>query len=182
MPRLLVAAIVLVLLSIGFAHAKGEAAAHVYEYGIYKAPLGFEYGVSRHGIVQSHVDDIDLVEKTSTVIAQMGGGFGIRYRLTGLPRGTVGLLTIVIKYPAPGILADGGSVPFTEDEYTELVALSGNRFYTWSFDRRTDLVPGIWTFEVWVGGKKLCEQKFNVILPPIASRTSPALLGSAKVG
>jgi hypothetical protein len=44
----------------------------------------------------------------------------------------------------------------------------GSNFLTWPFERRSDLVPGIWTIEIWQGRKKLGEQKFNVILPPIS--------------
>ena len=39
-------------------------------------------------------------------------------------------------------------------------------FLTWTFEMKSDLVPGIWTFEIWSDGKKLTEQSFEIILPP----------------
>jgi hypothetical protein len=85
-----------------------------------------------------------------------------------LPSGTPVPLTIVIKFPAPGVAAKPASAAFLDDDYVHVAASGSERFWTWTFDDRAQIVPGVWTLEIWHGKKKLAEQKFNVVLPPIA--------------
>src|SRR5882672_11867605 len=150
------------------AHAQTVETLDVYEYGVYASSPRVAVGRSQQGIVRYQANRIDLVETTRTIVAHIGGQFGFRYRLTGRPMDAGVPLTIVTRFPAPGILAPKGSVPFVRDVDTVTATLGGPNFLTWPFERRSDLVPGIWTIEIWQGTKKLTEQKFNVILPPVA--------------
>ena len=38
-----------------------------------------------------------------------------------------------------------------------------NSYSDYSFDVPEDLVPGLWTFELWDENRKLIEQKFTVV-------------------
>ncbi len=165
--RTVVVALGLVLIA-AVARAQTAEKLDVYEYGVYASSPRVAVGRSQQGIVRYQASRIELVEATRTVVAQIGGQFGFRYRLTGRPIGAGVPLTIVTRFPAPGILAPKGSVPFVRDVDTVTATLGGSNFLTWPFERRSDLVPGIWTIEIWQGTKKLTEQKFNVILPPVA--------------
>jgi len=171
MTKLFVAAIAL-LLSIGLAQAQTVRKVEIYEYGTYSSSPDIELGVTRQGMPYGGLDYIDLVDMTDTVIAQLGVKFGFRYRLVGPPEGTAVPLKMVMRYPSPGIMAEGAKRPFTDDDYTVVQYVGDDLFRTWTFTERTDLVPGIWTFEIWHGKKKLAEKKFKVILPPIAGLTS----------
>ena len=91
-------------------------------------------------------------------------------------------MKVVTRFPPPGVFTPKGSVPFVIDDESWIVRVGENCFLIWPFEKRSDLVAGIWTFELWIDGKKFAEQKFNVILPPIANRQSPAMLQSRKVG
>jgi uncharacterized protein DUF3859 len=152
----------------GAAHAQIADKLDVYEYGIYASSPRVAVGQSQQGMTRYQAERIELKEATRTVVARIGTEFGFRYRVTGKPSGAPVLLTIVTRFPAPGVLAPTGSVPFVEDVDTAIAALNTPSFITWPFERRSDLVPGIWTVEIWQGAKKLGEQKFNVILPPVS--------------
>jgi len=154
--------------SISLAHSHTAPRIEIYEHGIYTSGTGYPRGLSAQGLVEYGIDRIDLVESTGTVVAQIGVQFGFRYRLIGYPRNQPVELTYVMKMPEPGIVAPGKSRAFTRDEFKVLAWPTGDRFRLWSLDLRSDLVPGLWTFEIWCEGKKLAEQTFNVILPPIA--------------
>ncbi len=140
----------------------------VYEYGSYSSNPGVEVDKTRAGFSHKHTDGIELIESTRTIVAQLGGAFGFRFRATGSSPGTSIPLTIVVKFPAAGVLAVGGRVPVTGDEYVETAVVGDDQFLTWKFENRTDLVPGIWLIEIWQGEHKLAEQPFKVILPPIS--------------
>jgi hypothetical protein len=165
--RLLVAALAL-LVCVGFAHAQGVQGVEIQEFGTYTEGPKVHVGWTRNGLAKSGVYGVDLVESTQTIVARLGVSFGFRYTVKGKRPGAPLIVTIASKMPAPGVFAPNGSVPFTSDEETWPVTVGGDTFYLWTFGKRSDLVPGIWTFEVWIDGQKYAEQKFNVILPPIA--------------
>jgi len=50
----------------------------------------------------------------------------------------------------------------TVDTY-QLKSWIGKTYTSNSFDDKSDCVPGVWFFEVWHKGKKLCEQSFLVV-------------------
>ena len=77
-------------------------------------------------------------------------------------------LRIVAKFPPPGVLGKNNPKPVLQDDYVELGFVGREDFLTWTFEKRSDLVPGIWTFEIWSGDRKLAEEKFNIVLPPIS--------------
>ncbi len=182
MIRPVVAAIALIIMSVGFAHAQTVQKVEIYQFGIYTSSPETQVGWTRQGRRKTVADSIDLVETTQTIVARIGVQFGFRYKMSGKPESASVPVKIVMKFPPPGIFAAKGTVPFVLDEYAWFGTLDDGNFFTWPFDGRADLVPGIWTFEIWIKGKKQAEQKFNVILPPIANRQSPTLLPSGKVG
>ena len=167
MTKAFLIAIALILWT-DFAQAQTADKIEVYEYGTYTSPPGVDVDVTRHGVVISDLDYTDLVEQTRTIVAQVGVQFGFRYHLLGKPLGTFVPITVVVRYPSPGIVSPGNPVPFVVDDYSAPAILGTNLFYTWTFDDRSEIVPGIWTIEIWYGDKKLGEEKFNVVLPPIA--------------
>ena len=148
------------------AHAQGVQRAEVYEYGTYVSDGGVEVGTTRQGIVRSQTPGIRQIESTRTVIAQLGAEFGFRYKLIGSRPGALVPITIVAKFPPPGVLGRTSPVPILRDDYMQVTTTGKEDFLTWTFEMRSDLVPGTWTFELWSGGKKLTEQSFEVILPP----------------
>jgi len=150
------------------AQAQTMTRVDVYEYGSYRSNPGVEVDKTHAGFSHKHIDGIDLIESTRTIVAQLGGAFGFRYKTTGRSPGALIPLTIVVKFPPEGVLSGDGKTPVVGDEYVETAVTGGDDFLTWKFENPSDLVPGIWLIEIWQGDKKLAEQPFKVILPPIS--------------
>lgn len=167
MTRALLSVIAL-LMSIGLANARSEPTIEIYEYGTYTLQPGVVIGLTRRGMEHGVIDHIDLVQSTETVVGHVGNRFGFRYRVDGVPLGTRVPLTLVMRFPAPGMVTKGGSAPFLDDELAIIAVAGIDSFRTWTFEERSDIVPGLWVFEIWHGKKKIAEQNFTVILPPIA--------------
>jgi hypothetical protein len=142
----------------------------VYEFGTYRSAESVEVGVTEKGIVRSQTSGIERLEETRKVIARIGAQFGFRYKITGLHEGTLLPVTIVARFPKPGVLGrkPQSQVPVLADGYPQVGTAGKEDFLTWTFEMRSDLVPGIWTFEIWSDGKKLTEQNFEIILPPVS--------------
>ena len=180
--RLIAAVAALIIMSMGFAHAQTVQKVEIYEFGTYTSSPETQVGWSHQGRRKTVADEIYLLDATQTVVARIGIQFGFRFRISGQPGQRSVPVKLVMKIPPPGMLAAQNIKPIMADEYAWFGSFGARNFFTLSFEERSDLVPGIWTFEIWIAGKKQAERKFNVILPPIANRQSPALLASGKVG
>lgn len=152
-------------LSAGTAQAQLQSI-DVYEFGTYQSDDGIEVGVTEKGIVRSQTSGIKQLQATRKVMAYIGTQFGFRYKTVGAREGALVPLTIVARFPAPGVLGRTTQVPVLADGYTQVTTAGRDDFLTWTFEMKSDLVPGIWTFEIWSDGKKLTEQVFEIILPP----------------
>jgi uncharacterized protein DUF3859 len=167
MTKAFLIAIALILWT-DFAQAQTADKIEVYEYGVYTSPPGVDVDVTRQGVIITDLDYTNLVEQTRTIVAQVGVQFGFRYHLVGKPLGMLVPITVVVRFPSPGIVSPGNPVPFVVDDYSTPAILGTNLFYSGTFDDQSEIVLGIWTIEIWYGDKKLGEQKFDVVLPPIA--------------
>jgi hypothetical protein len=105
-------------------------------------------------------------EETDKIPARLGTKFGVKYALQGAPEGVYAGIREVWRFPVPGITnqktgktsheqVDRAIVQVTDKEIFSGYAL----LYDW------ELVPGIWTFEVWTGERLLLKQRFDVYRP-----------------
>jgi hypothetical protein len=129
-------------------------------YGIYTAQV---QTASRDasGVLNSTSTGIHLVTQTTTVPARLGARFGIEFTLSGAPAGLT-TLRKVVTFPA-GIVYPPSTTPIYSSDGAISVA-NGTVTYTgWKFDDPWELVPGVWTIQIWDGDRKLAEQQFNVV-------------------
>jgi hypothetical protein len=154
------------LMLTGIAEAQPPIRADVFEFGTYTSEGGVEVGTTRQGIVRSQTSGIRQLEATRKIMGRLGVQFGFRYRLVGPRPGSLVPLTIIAKFPPPGVLARDSQKPIMQDDYADVTTAGKEDFLTWTFEMRSDLVPGLWTFEIWSGNQKLGEQTFEVVLPP----------------
>ena len=135
--------------------------ATVTEVGIYAAQVIKTFDVP--GVIggtNQGLDSFTLVQATTNIPARVGTRFGFRYTIHGTPTNAPVVLTMVGKHPP---LKDPKTEKTqTRDEY-ELQSWIGQTYTSYSFDNAWEAVPGIWEFEVWHKGKKLCEQSFTVV-------------------
>ena len=145
----IVAAFVIMALSAGLARAQNGnvQGAEILGYGLYT-------------VDPAAPGSPQLTATTHTVPLRPGVMFGFQYRVAGAPTG--GLVTIkeVVLFPPAGLRLPGKPpIPLESDEAT--VKIGDTLPLTWKFDNPWELVPGLWTLQVWSGDRKLVEQSFT---------------------
>ncbi len=126
------------------------------------------------------VDRIDIVEAglyeagpanslqfrtaETNIPGQVGVKFGFRYVLRGPNSALPVRMTVVTRLPQRGGQLDPktGQRRFRIDEQV-LGRVGGETLSGYSFDEPWEIVPGDWLFEVWIGERKMAEQRFRVL-------------------
>ncbi|MFM9847367.1 MAG: DUF3859 domain-containing protein [Hyphomicrobiaceae bacterium] len=110
------------------------------------------------------------VQAATAVPARLCISFGFEYVIIGAPKGAEIPIKMVTKFPEAG-LYDPQTRRITRKNSTLVGRTIGTRFLrSYTFDKRWELVPGIWTFQLWHKDEKLAEQSFAVT----ASKETPS--------
>jgi hypothetical protein len=178
----------LLCMSLVVAHAQALQGIEVTEYGIYAtdtANSSAAPGTATGKIDQ--VSNIKLVQSTTTVPARLGVEFGFRYEIIGQgaapqpPQAGTTILgmqfgtqqpapqpsaTVNLKYvthiPKPGMRnPETGNVTLTNVFYQNH-KLGEELYRLYRLTERWEIVPGVWTLEIWEGDRKLLSQDFLV--------------------
>lgn len=107
-----------------------------------------------------------LVEKTTTIEAKIGVGFGFKLKVVGQsPNGRANLTSITI-YPQPGVTNPKTGTTTMREEVSRTPKINNPEVYEgFSFENEWEIVTGTWTFEIWDGDRKLVSQSFQVVKP-----------------
>jgi hypothetical protein len=103
-----------------------------------------------------------LVRSTSVIPARLGMAFGYQLKLVGSPVGASVTVNDVNIVPEPGLRnpKTGDTVFREEASYTRRI---GDRWISdYQLNYGWTLLPGRWTFQIWVDGQKVCEQIFTL--------------------
>jgi uncharacterized protein DUF3859 len=150
------------MLSAGLARAQNvtvEGVA-VSEYGLYASdPTGTAY--DEKGIAHAQGNRPHLTATTHTVPLRPHVMFGFQYRINGAPAGAAIPIREVVIFP-PGGLHPPGRQPELQEADDAVARIGATQPLTWAFDDSWELVPGLWTLQVWSGDRKLVEQAFTV--------------------
>ncbi len=186
-----IAAICVLIASLSAAHAQAVQRIDITEYGIYATETASS--VAEPGTASGRIDMVantKLVQSTTVVPARVGVEFGFRYKIVG--QATTALAgqnnatlagqadpKVTLKYvthiPPPGIRnPTTRNVTLTNIFYQDHKV--GEELYR--LYRLTDsweVVPGIWTLEIWQGDRQLVSQGFQVgnAAPKAAPKRSP---------
>lgn len=140
--------------------AKGE----VLEFGLFDL-----VGPERRDAKQNTLDGLQKVapaarftEQTEKIPATPGVRFGFRYKITGVTEQGSAEFKKVVTHPP--IKNAKGEI---ERQYSTIEKLATKNGYVsevsgYSLDTPEELVPGVWTFELWYHGQKLVSQSFTV--------------------
>jgi hypothetical protein len=132
------------------------------EYGVYT--LETEKSAAAPGTAAGAIDEVsavDLVQSTTVVPAQIGTAFGFRYKLVGPAKATVTLKNVT-HVPAPGMHnPQTGNVTLT-DTFFQDRKIAGEYYRLFHFTEPWEIVPGLWTLEIWEGDRALVSQGFLV--------------------
>jgi hypothetical protein len=159
--RKLLAVFALLLIAATGARAQ-DVRIEVTEFGIYaveRAPQGRNSA----GIGQSTVSNPRLAVSTHNIPAQLGVTFGFRYKVVGSSAGEEIELTKVTTFPSPGLRPPGAGAPIPKTERTLLNKIGETRFTSYVLSDDYEVVPGVWTIELWSGGRRLASESFTVM-------------------
>lgn len=135
----------------------------VLDRGIFQASSGdLPSGHSSFGPI-TKVRGVSLVRSTTTIPARKSLRFGLRYVITGVPRGAPVEIRLVTRFPETGLLDPVSGVRHYQSEYAIRGAIGVPSYREFMFDQSWEIVPGEWIFEFWQGGRNIGMQKFCVI-------------------
>ncbi len=108
------------------------------------------------------VAHVRLVRSASVIAAQPGRSFGWRYRLLGVPAGSV--VTLRTLHPELTNPKTGRTMAFSERRvrisYPENVRYTG-----YTFDNAWEMAEEVWRFQVLYKGRVIGERPFKVVVP-----------------
>jgi len=134
-----------------------------FDYGIYLANK-VATKTNDLGVTYHTVNDAQLIASTDTIPAQLGVKFGFRYTIIGKPEDAIVTVRQVTVYPPTGVVSPKMGVLHTNSFSTRNQI--GSPFGAgYEIDEPWELVPGVWTIQLWVGDQKLAEHSFTVAAP-----------------
>jgi hypothetical protein len=131
------------------------------DFGIYE-PQGGKDVTLPTGVPRYTVDDVQLVAETNTIPAKLGTKFGFRYRIVGNSWGAPVAIKVVTLYPPAGAVSPKLGLIHSAS-LLKTAHIGASNAIAYSADEPWEMVPGIWTIQLWVGSKKLAERTFNMI-------------------
>lgn len=103
-----------------------------------------------------------LVTRTTKISAAKGVNFGYRYKIVGQPANANVPLRFVTRYPSPGVRNPATGHSIMEDETTIDRAIGKVEHDLFLITEDWEVVPGVWTLEIWFGDKKLASTTFTL--------------------
>ncbi|HEY7991493.1 MAG TPA: DUF3859 domain-containing protein [Stellaceae bacterium] len=131
------------------------------EYGIYTADKT-SCKRDAEGIQRCGRSNLRHAETTSTVPAQLGVEFGLRYRVVGNPNGAPVQIKRIWRLPTPGF-RQPGKAAIHHLERVDDTTVGGTLYVSYGFDDPWELIPGPWVLEFWYGDRKLLSHTFTVV-------------------
>jgi hypothetical protein len=112
-----------------------------------------------------------FISKTSEVVGEVGTQFGIEFRLEGNPVGDGVTLHMVLKFPPQGIRNQNtGATMHTADIAFPNLKIGTLCLLGYGFDHAWEIVPGVWTEQIWYQDRMLAERIFTVSKPERGDR------------
>ena len=110
------------------------------------------------------IDDFKLMKRTDTIVAKQGVRFGMRFRVERTPPGKLIKARCITRFPADGVTNPKG-MKVQVDEYDCDLRLGDVTWRSYTFDDSWEMVPGDWTLEFWLEGRKIGEKRFTIVKP-----------------
>jgi hypothetical protein len=136
----------------------------IVDWGIYRTEIAKTRQAA--GAVTGTTDElanVKLVSSTTTVPARIGTRFGFRYRVVGSPDRASVKMTAVIHFPSEGLRNPKTGERILRDVTSWTRNIGAVTYNGYGFDEEWELVPGTWTYEILLEGRKIAEQSFTVV-------------------
>jgi hypothetical protein len=137
----------------------------ILEFGIYSVTRQqIEKSQTTAGGQLAVAKEYKLITPTEMVTARQGVSFGIKYVVIGKPNGSRVRSNWITRFPAGGLVNSNGR-KFDRAEVAWEDTIGAPTYRTYAFDETWEMVPGVWTFELYFNGRKLGEKRFSVVMP-----------------
>jgi hypothetical protein len=161
--------IVLILMTFsigtGLAFAQeSEYTVEIIDYGILTSEEMGTFKDKRNITESVRAQNPKIISQTTEVEGKLGIIFGILYKIIGpskqreVPGEAIWIFPKAMTNPQTGKSAKRA---FRKETF-EPGAIYHNSY---SFDDDWEIIPGVWTIEIWVDDQKLTEKSFTVIVP-----------------
>lgn len=146
----------------------------VVDRGIYRAEtIKRTEAPNTTGLINT-VQNVRLVENTTTVLGRAGVRFGLRYLAVGSEASLPVPLKLVITFPPTGLRNPETQQVFFSTEQTVSVSIGAAHYWEYHFEFEWEVVPGVWHFQFWQNDRKLAEQPFCVY--DLKGRPAPPMM------
>jgi hypothetical protein len=151
------------LLGIGAAQAQAPRVDHleITDFGTYKVERGSTIRNAQGLKTAPARKAPERLESRTIIPAQIGTTFGVRYKVIGTPEDADVTIRMIISFPPPGLQPSPGKF-VSRDESVETTRIGDTVGALYTLDDSFELVPGIWTFELWDGDRKLLTRSFTL--------------------
>jgi hypothetical protein len=110
--------------------------------------------------------DWHFVSNSTEVAGQVGTQFGVEFRIDGNPAGEGVTLHLVVKFPPQGIRnPNTGDMMHTANIAFPNLKIGALCLLGYGFDNAWEIVPGVWTAQIWYQDRLLAERTFTVSKP-----------------
>jgi hypothetical protein len=113
----------------------------------------------------THEGKYKFVSRTTTLAARKGVHFGFEYVLVGAPKGAMIDVRKVTIFPDRGVANPQTGKTWTRGERISTNFIGEHQFSGYGLDHYWEVVPGVWTLQVWYRDRKLAEQSFSLTKP-----------------
>jgi hypothetical protein len=97
------------------------------------------------------------------VFGEVGTEFGIEFRIDGAPSGEAVTLYLAITFPPQGIRnPNTGEVMHTAKIAFPNMKIGDLSILGYGFDSAWEIVPGVWSLQIWYQNRMLAEKSFTV--------------------
>src|SRR5262249_12071756 len=94
---------------------------------------------------RTEISGVGMIAATRTVPARLGTKFGFRYAVVGMPERGQALLTLVVRYPQPGLQRPAGGPPASSERLDMVRDIGPAHIRGFEFGEPWMIVPGVWT-------------------------------------
>ena len=108
------------------------------------------------------VTKVRFLRRTPQDSARVGVSFGVRFRTIGHPQNARVGLRSVWKIPAPGIKNPKSGNVYRQSVVNFTTTMGTAHLRGYSFEQPWEVVPGVWTLQIWQGDRKLLERSFTI--------------------
>ena len=107
-----------------------------------------------------------FVSNGTEVPGQVGTQFGIEFRIDGSPVGDAVTLHLVLNFPPQGLRnPNTGDMMHTAKIAFPNLKIGALCLLGYGFDNAWEIVPGVWTEQIWYQDRMLAERTFTVTKP-----------------